>query len=174
MKQYSLNIFLALILFAGGLVLADSNPVSAESKGDMESMMKQSIAVWNSGNTVIAQHLYSPDVVVHMVDQDPPQLNGVKEIMDHVSFIRTAYPDMKYEPIQISVDGDRVIAETVFEGTNAGPRGDLPPTNKKVKVSVIIIAKITDGVITEEWIYTNQAAIFNQLGFTITPPSSDN
>jgi len=173
MKKYSLNIFLALILFAAGLVFADINPVNAESRGDTESLVKQSLMVWNTGNIAIAEQLYTSDIIVHLVDQDNSELKGTTALMDYLSFIRTAYPDMKYEPDHMSIDGNTVTTRITFTGTNTGPRGDLLPTNKKVKVSIVLISQIDEGEIAEEWLYANWASIYKQLGFTITPPSAE-
>jgi len=48
----------------------------------------------------------------------------------------------------------------------------LLPTNKKVKVSIVLISQIDEGEIAEEWLYVNMASVYKQLGFTITPPSA--
>jgi len=173
MKKYSLNLFLALILFTAGLVLADINPVNAESRGDMESLAKQSIIVWNTGNTAIANQIYAPDFTMRWVDQDIPDINGVTELMDYLSFIRKAYPDMKIVADHLNVDGDTVIARITFTGTNMGPIGDMPPTNKKLKISAVWIIYIKEGVITEQLDYNNRASILTQLGFTLVPPADE-
>jgi len=78
-----------------------------------------------------------------------------------------------FEPDHMSIDGNKVTTEMTFTGTNSGPRGDLPPTNKKVKVSAVLISQITDGEISEEWLYINMASVYKQLGFTLTPPSAE-
>jgi len=173
MKQYSLNIFLALILFAAGLVIAGLSPANAQSRGDMESLAEQAVTVWNTGNTAIADQIFSPDFTLYLVDRKAPEVKGTAELMDYISWLRKAYPDMKIEVVHINVDGDEVVARVTFTGTNMGPRGDLPPTNKKVKLSSVWLFKIKDGVITKQWYYANMAAVFDQLGFTLTPPSQE-
>lgn len=173
MKNYSLNLFLALIIFATGLVVADLSSANDESRGDMESLAKQAVMVWNSGNTAIANQIYSSDMKLHLVDQDNSEIVGVVDIMDYFSYLRTAYPDMKFDPTHMSVDSDKVTTQMTFTGTNMGPRGDLPPTKKKVKVSAVLISQITDGEISEEWLYINMASVYKQLGFTLTPPSQE-
>lgn len=173
MKDYSLNLFLALILFTTGLVLADINPANAESRGDMESLANQSIIVWNTGNTAIADQIYAPDFKMSWVDQDVPDINGVTELMDYLSFIRKAYPDMKIVADHLNVDGDTVVARITFTGTNMGSRGDMQPTNKKVKISAVWIIHIKEGVISEQLDYNNRASILTQLGYEITPPSQE-
>ena len=173
MKKYSLGVVLPLFILLVVLIFGNFHPANAESKGDTESLVKQSIMVWNTGNTAIADQIYSPDFIVHLVDQDNSELKGTTALMDYLSFIRTAYPDMKYEPDHMSIDGNTVTTRITFTGTNTGPRGDLLPTNKKVKVSIVLISQIDEGEIAEEWLYANWASIYKQLGFTITPPSAE-
>ena len=168
-KNYYLS--LTLILFTVLFILTNLNSAKAESKGDLESTVKQSIMVWNTGDTAQAEQLYAKDVTYHLVDQVPSELKGVKEIMAYYNFLRTAYPDMEYKPTRMTVDGDRVITEMTFTGTNTGPRGNSPPTNKKVTLHSVLISQFTDGQISEEWVYTNKAAIFRQLGMTEMPAS---
>lgn len=164
MKKYFItSIFLSIFLF-GSFELT-----RAESKGDLESTVEQAIAVRNTGDTAIALQLYAKDIKYNLVDQVPSELNGVKEIMAYYDFLRTAYPDMKYEIKHLTVDGNKVIAQNKFTGTNTGPRGDAPPTDKKVTFSSVSVFYITDGEISQVDVYTNKAAIFRQLGMTEIP-----
>ena len=160
---------LPAFLFISIFIVSGVNQTLAESKGDLESTVEQAIAVRNTGDTAIALELYAKDVKYNLVDQVPAQLNGVKEIMAYYDFLRTAYPDMKYEIKHLTVDGNKVIAQNKFTGTNTGPRGDQPPTNKKVTFSSVSIFYITNGEISQVDVYTNKAAIFRQLGMTEIP-----
>ncbi len=173
MKKYSLRGVIPLFIVLVILVLGNFESANADSREDVESLVKQSLMVWNTGNTAIAEQLYSPDIIVHLVDQDNSELKGTTALMDYLSYLRTAYLDMKFEPDHMSIDGNKVTTEMTFTGTNSGPRGDLPPTNKKVKVSAVLISQITDGEISEEWLYINMASVYKQLGFTLTPPSAE-
>lgn len=173
MKKYSLRGVIPLFIVLVILVLGNLEYANAESREDVESLVKQSLMVWNTGNTAIAEQLYSPDIIVHLVDQDNSELKGTTALMDYLRFLRIAYLDMKFEPDHMSIDGNKVTTEMTFTGTNSGPRGDLPPTNKKVKVSAVLISQITDGEISEEWLYINMASVYKQLGFTLTPPSAE-
>ena len=164
MKRLFLALFLISIFSVGTM-----NQSLGESKGDLESTVEQAIAVRNTGDTAIALELYAKDVKYNLVDQVPAQLNGVDEIMAYYDFLRTAYPDMKYEIKHLTVDGNKVIAQNKFTGTNTGPRGDAPPTNKKVTFSSVSVFYITDGEISQVDVYTNKAAIFRQLGMTEIP-----
>ncbi len=173
MKKYSLRTVLPLFILLVVLILGNSQPLSAESRGDTESLVKQSLMVWNTGNSAIADQLYSSDIKVHLVDQDNSELDGTVALMDYLRYLRIAYPDMKFEPDHMSIDGNKVTTQITFTGTNMGPRGDLPPTKKTVKVSAVLISQITVGEISEEWLYINMSSVYKQLGFAITPPTAE-
>ncbi len=163
MKKYLLLSFLIILTIAG----IQSSAV--ESDSSKEELVKKSIEVWNTGNAELAEQIFTSDFTYNMLDFANPQLNGVQAVLDYSQFLRTAYPDMKYVPNWMIVEGNTVITQMTFEGTNTGPRGDAAPTNKKVVVQSILISEIKDGKISEEWVYTNEAAIYRQLGMTTIP-----
>jgi len=182
MKNYSLTANLTLLktlnlagimLILGLLVISNVQVATAESNADPKAPVEQSLEVWNKGNIALIDELYTPEFKLHFVDQVKPELVGTEALKQYVNFLRTAYPDMKYEPNQAIIDGDKVITLMNFTGTNTGPRGDIPPTGRKVEVSLIRISRVDGGKIAEEWVYMNMASVFRQLGFTITPPSQE-
>jgi len=118
-------------------------------------------------------NIYATEFKLHLVDQVNGNREGTEALKKYVNFLRTAYPDMKFEPNQVIIEGDKVIMLMNFTGTNTGPRGDMLPTGKKVEVSSILISRIDDGKIAEEWVYINMASVYRQLGFTISPPSQE-
>lgn len=92
--------------------------------------------------------------------------------MDHIKWLKKAYPDMKFEVDHVNVDGDEVIVRITFTGTNIGPRGKLPPTGKKVKLSMAWFFKVKDGVIVRQMYYRKLASVYEQLEITITSPAN--
>ena len=162
-----------ILLILGLLVIFKLQVANAESGGDAKSLVERSLEIWNKGNMALVDELYTPNFKLHFVDQVKPELVGTEALKQYVNFLRTAYPDMKYEPNQAIISGDKVIMLMSFTGTNTGPRGDMPPTGRKVEVSLIRISRVDGGKIAEEWVYMNMASVFRQLGFTITPPSQE-
>ena len=84
--------------------------------------------------------------------------------------MRTGFPDLNVKLDELIIDEYHSIGRWTLTGTNTGPIGDSQPTGKKVKYSGIEVARIVDGKTVESWIYYNQAALFIQLGYTITTP----
>jgi steroid delta-isomerase-like uncharacterized protein len=155
------------------VIICKVQVATAESGADPKALVEQSLEVWNKGSMTLVDELYTPGFKLHLVNQLNEVQDGTEAFKGYVNFLRTAYPDMKIAPDELVVSDDKVIMLMNFTGTNTGPRGDVPPTGKNVKVSGVIITRIDDGKIAEEWFYVNMASVYRQLGFTITPPSAE-
>jgi len=163
----------SILLILGLLVICKLQVANAESGGDLKSLAEKSIEVINTGNMELAAEVYSPDIKLHFVDQVRPLVEGLEDLNQYCNWGFTAYPDMKKVVTDIMVSGDKIITIYNFTGTNTGPRGNMPPTGKKVDSSGVFISQVVGRKITEQWVYTNMASVFRQLGFTITPPSAE-
>jgi carboxymethylenebutenolidase len=83
-------------------------------------------------------------------------------------FIPQMPPDTAMTPVSRTIGMDRVVDEMVFEFTHT-IRMDwmLPgvePTNKHVKVALVVIVHFRDGKLAHEHIYWDQASVLAQLG----------
>jgi carboxymethylenebutenolidase len=83
-------------------------------------------------------------------------------------FIPQMPPDTSMTPVSRTIGVDRVVDEMVFEFTHT-IRMDwmLPgvePTNKHVKIPLIVVVHFRDGRLAHEHIYWDQASVLVQLG----------
>jgi steroid delta-isomerase-like uncharacterized protein len=62
----------------------------------------------------------------------------------------SGFPDLAFERTEHLIDGDRVAQISTVTGTNKGGFMDLPPTGKKVRVPLVAIFTLKDGLIVEE------------------------
>lgn len=82
-------------------------------------------------------------------------------------FIPQMPPDTSMTPVSRTIGLDRVVDEMIFEFTHTA-RMDwmLPgvePTNKHVKVPLVVIVHFRDGKLAHEHIYWDQASVLAQL-----------
>lgn len=61
-------------------------------------------------------------------------------------------------------EGDQVAAFLVFEGTQSGEFLGVPPAGKTVRMSLMMLLRITDGKIVEKRAHYDKYDIFRQLG----------
>ena len=83
-------------------------------------------------------------------------------------FIPQMPPDTSMTPVSRTIGVDRVVDEMVFEFTHSIKMDwmlpGVAPTNKHVKVPLIVVVHFRDGKLAHEHIYWDQASVLAQLG----------
>ena len=163
MKKY------LLVLIAFSFLVGASCQQKIDNEKERIVMANNYVKAWNEGDLSLLEEVLSPECVRHHVGISE-DIIGIEAIKEYVTYMRTGFPDLNVTLDELIIAKDHSIGRWTVTGTNTGPTGDSPPTGKKVKYNGIEVARIVDGKTVESWIYYNQAALFIQLGYTITPP----
>jgi predicted ester cyclase len=159
-----LPLLLASILFAAGCQQGQDY-----SEG-LKPIADKLVDAWNGGSLDALDPIFDPGFV-RTVNQ-LPDVKGVEGFKKAITDFRTAYPDLKLT-IDNEVFGENSMAvRWVLKGTNTGP-GDMPPTGKSVNIWGESIIHLANGKIIREIVAYDEKSFFEQLGFTITPPSPE-
>ena len=78
--------------------------------------------------------------------------------------MRRAFPDLRAEIEDIVAADDRVALRLRFRGTHSGEFLGIPATGRPVEYVSHEFYRITGGLIAEEWICSDMATLFRQLG----------
>lgn len=109
---------------------------------------------------------FAADVIVHVPFLDlPPGREGLRGLYSSFPGAITDV-DLKFED-QIA-EGDRVVTRWSSEFTHTGELFGVPATGKRVKQSGIMIYRIKEGQVVEQWAEANMLGLMQQLG-AITP-----
>ena len=65
-------------------------------------------------------------------------------------------------------EGDTVAIRFTYTGTHLGESFGIPPTGKSVTMDECLFFRFENGMETDEWIYSDSLALFQQLG--VSPP----
>lgn len=96
-----------------------------------------------------------------------PTKDGVKQLF-HV--LRAAFPDLRMEPQDVLVSGDKVVARVSATGTHQGEFIGMPASGRNVDVQLIDIIRFgDDGLAREHWGIFDQMKMMQQLGAIPTP-----
>jgi steroid delta-isomerase-like uncharacterized protein len=163
MKKY------LFVLIAFSFLVGASCQQKIDNEKERIALGDKYVKAWNEDNLSLFDEVLSPECVRHHVGISE-DIIGIEAIKEYVTYMRTGFPDFNVTLDELIIAEDHSIGKWTVTGTNTGPLGDLPPTGKKVKYSGIEVTRIVDGKIIESWLYYNQAALFIQLGYTITPP----
>ena len=98
-----------------------------------------------------------------------PSKEGVKQLFH---MYRAAFPDLRMEPQDVLVSGNKAVARVRATGTHQGEFLGMPATGKSVDVQLIDITRFgDDGLAREHWGVFDALALMQQLGaIPETPP----
>ena len=105
--------------------------------------------IWHQGQLSRIDELFTPDFVRH--DPGGRELHGPDQNREFISSIRTAFPDIHYTVDDQIVEGNKVVVRYRFRGTHLGEFQGMPPTRKPVSYSGILIHRVAEGKIAEQW-----------------------
>lgn len=93
--------------------------------------------------------------------------DGVKQLF-HV--LRTAFPDLRMEPQDVLVSGDKAVARVSATGTHQGEFMGMPASGRSIDVQLIDIIRFgDDGLAREHWGIFDQMKMMQQLGAVPAP-----
>jgi len=89
-------------------------------------------------------------------------------------FIPRMPPDTALTPVSRTVGENQLVDEMIFSFTHTEEMPwmlpGVPPTNRSVRVPLVVIVKFRDGKLAHEHIYWDQASVLKQIGL-LTDPS---
>lgn len=108
---------------------------------------------------------------VRLIDVPTGQvLTGKEEAKERFRRWATAFPDGRVTIENLIVSGDTVVVQVRNEGTQRGPIGPFPPSNKRSQTRRVSILKFDpQGKIVEAEHYLDQLSMLQQLGHMPQP-----
>jgi len=98
-----------------------------------------------------------------------PPADGKEEARIHWQEIYDTFPDMKMESLEVTAEGDRLVAEISLGGTMKGKMGDMEPTGKSFRVEGAFRFDFLNGKIKSIRTYWDTASMMMQLGLMPQP-----
>ena len=130
--------------------------------------MKRLYDLINAGDIDGFGELLAEDFVEH--EEMPglePSKEGVKQLFH---MYRAAFPDLRMEPQDVLVSGDKAVARVRATGTHQGEFMGMPATGRSIDVAVIDIMRFgEDGLVHEHWGLFDSLGMMQQLGAIPAP-----
>ncbi len=164
---YANRAFLLIAVFFVGLLGCQEPPPPPDPADTLRPVVEAYADVWNTGDVDRLDSLVVPSFQRHSTGTT--SADGLDSLKASITNFRTAYPDFKVTLDDVIYGKDRATIRWTFTGTNTGPT-NIPATGKSVQLSGASVSYFSEGMMTEEWVYSNDAAMMQQLGYTLTPP----
>jgi C-1 hydroxylase len=131
-----------------------------------KAVIRSFVDAWNSRDFDRFQALMGEGAVLRIgggvVPCDPA---GTRAIAQEWT---TAFPDWRFDLLDLIAEGDKVVAHMPYSGTHRQPILGVAPTDRSCSVDEIVIFRVTEGKIAEAWEVYDEAGMWRQLG--VLPP----
>lgn len=132
-----------------------------------ESVIRRFVdEVINMGDYSAIRELVHPDYVYRSPDQE---LHGPKALENLFTSYRSGLPDLRMSVNDIIVSGDKVVISVTLVGTHTGDLMGISATGKPLSVHGMVLSRLEDGKIVEEWEILDMLGMFQQLGVISLP-----
>jgi predicted ester cyclase len=129
---------------------------------DNKALVRRLLAELRPGwSESVVERYFAPDYRRHLTPTGPHLTR--EEQRERAQRLRKAFPDAEPVLEDILAEGDRVAYRLTIRGTHRGEFLGVPPTGRRVTVSLFAIVRIVNGMIAEEWGGLDQTDLLRQL-----------
>ncbi len=125
--------------------------------------------------TAVLDEIVAPGYVRHFakVGWRDQKERGPEAYRHELESVGSAFPDFTFTIEQLIAESDRVAVVSRFTGTHQGdwhgPYGVITATGRRVDLPIIIVTRISERRIAEDWESDNHGSLWQQLGVVLTP-----
>lgn len=116
----------------------------------------------------IIDETYASDYVLHDPSLSEP-VQGVQGVREFISAVIAGFPDAHYTIEDLIAEGDKVVQRLSVRGTHQGEFQGIPPTGKSAAVWLMVISRVANNKIVEEWQMVDSLGMMQQLGVIPAP-----
>ena len=130
--------------------------------------------LWNNRDLNLADEIIAPDCVTHQLHSGAISVGvprGPEAVKHHVREWLASFPDLRFEVDQMVAEEDRVVSQSVMYGTHKGTWLGIAATNREVSIRMMVIQRIENGKIVEDWVLVEALGFFQGLG--LLPPTAE-
>ena len=150
---------MALVVFAMGIVLVGY--ALAGEKENIKIIERNNNEVWNQQKYEIVDEIVAENYVRH-------DLALGQDIRGREAYIENIKQTMAFKWVFIS---ETLIASGDYAAGRFSGVGIDPATAKPVKLTCIIMFRLKDGKLVEDWVQYDNLGLLQQLGYKLAPPS---
>lgn len=123
--------------------------------------------LWNNRNLSVADDIIALDCVTHQLQSGVIPVaavaRGPEAVKTHISDWLVGFPDLRFSVEQIIAEGDLVASRSMMVGTHRGTWLGIRPTGKEVSIRLMVIQRIVNWKIVEDWVQVEALGLFQQL-----------
>jgi len=127
------------------------------------ALMLEAFEAFSAGDLDTLQAAIAPDLVMHSAGA-AEAVRGVQTWRAGVELMKQAFPDLEAQVDDIVAAEEKVAIRVTYRGTHGGDFQGIPATGRSVEFVSHEFYRFEAGRIVEEWICSDTASLFHQLG----------
>jgi len=124
-----------------------------------KALVRHVVKLWNRRDMDAFFELLAPEYVEHLPTGDV----SLEQLKQYAHTFFAAFPDISITINDMVAEGDKVAVLVNWKATHQGEYMGIPPTGKKIDITVAMIIKIIGDRWVEFWNVTN-IRLAQQLG----------
>jgi predicted ester cyclase len=139
----------------------------AQEEENLAALEKKLAAAASSGNLVVLDEVFAPNVVDH--DPAPDQEPGPDGYKRFFSGLRAAFPDLTVTVDHLVQTGTDIAIACTIRGAHRGEFSGIAPTGRPINARGMQIARFEDDMIVERWGSADESGKLLKLGAKVSP-----
>lgn len=124
----------------------------------------------NQGSALqIIDETYTSDYILHDPSLPEP-VHGVQGVREFITAVTAAFPDARYTIESLVAEDDKVVQHISVRATHQAEFQGIPATGKQIAVWIMVISRIANAKVVEEWQMFDAQGMLKQMG-VISPES---
>ena len=124
-----------------------------------KALVRRVIDFWNQRELEEFFNILAPEYIEHLPTGDV----SLEQLKNYAHTFFTAFPDIHITEKDMVAEGDKVAILVNWRATHRGEYMGIPPTGKKINITVAFLIKIVAGRWVEFWNVTD-VGLIQQLG----------
>ena len=117
--------------------------------------------IFDKHNLAVIDEFYTADFVYHSPGSPDMDRVGLKQ--GFAAYL-AGFPDVRMTIEDVFAAGDKVAVRFTASGTHQGEFMGVPPSGKQVTMTAILIHRLADGKMVEDWEWSDSLGFMQQLG----------
>ena len=138
------------------------------STEENKAIVRRSFQYLDQHHTDSAAQHFTPDWQVHGFGPQPVE---VSEWQQAIGAFVSGFPDARFTIEDMIAEGEKVATRHPFHGMHRGEFQGIAPTGKPVRINAILITRIVDGKVKEDWLNGDFMGLMQQFGIVPQPGS---
>jgi steroid delta-isomerase-like uncharacterized protein len=126
-------------------------------------LVRTTVDLFNANDLDGCVERMAPDFVMHLAEV-ANALPGREAWREGATLMKRAFPDLRIEIDDIVTSEDQVAVRLRLRGTHNGDYLGFAATGRQISYVSHEFYRLADGKVAEEWICSDTATLFRQLG----------